>query len=474
MVAFDARTFIADHLRLLHPERSGFPGERMSRIDTRAEQPGHWTGNSQLILPMPRDQAKQPWQSALRCEIGWEGLVTINRRTVIASALTAPFLRLGAASGRTYDQGVSATEIKLGQTTAYSGPVSGAASMKRVQVAYFDKLSAEGGINGRKVSLISLDDGYSPPKTVEVTRKLVESDEVFAIFNSFGTPTSAAVQRYLNIKKVPQLFVSSGAARFNDPVSSPWSCPALPDLQGVGTLYSRFILNKFPGAKIAILFQNDDFGKDMVRGVKQGLGSQNANMVIKEVSYESTEPTIDSQIVTVKSSGADLFINLSTGRATVQSIKRVFEIGWKPVHIVNGAFGTIFEVFRPAGLEKTKDIYSSAFVKDPADPTWFEDSGMVEYFEFMKKYMPDVGMYNRTSLSSYVTAQAMAHVIKLAGDDVTRANVMRIATSLTDLRIRDLLMPGVTINTTPEKRNLFGKEVMAQFNGERWDVLGDF
>jgi branched-chain amino acid transport system substrate-binding protein len=425
-------------------------------------------------LPAHITDAKRSSQAALAKraapQIGWEGLVTINRRTVIASVLTAPFLRPAAASGRTYDQGVSATEIKLGQTTAYSGPVSGAASMKRVQVAYFDKLSAEGGINGRKVSLISLDDGYSPPKTVEVTRKLVESDEVFAIFNSFGTPTSAAVQRYLNIKKVPQLFVSSGAARFNDPVSSPWSCPALPDLQGVGTLYARFILNKFPGAKIAILFQNDDFGKDMVRGVKQGLGSQNANMVIKEVSYESTEPTIDSQI----SSGADLFINLSTGRATVQSIKKVFEVGWKPVHIVNGAFGTIFEVFRPAGLEKTKDIYSSAFVKDPADPTWFEEAGMVEYFEFMKKYMPDVGMYNRTSLSSYVTAQAMAHVIKLAGDDVTRENVMKIATSLTDLKIRDLLMPGVTINTTPEKRNLFGKEVMAQFNGERWDVLGDF
>jgi branched-chain amino acid transport system substrate-binding protein len=400
--------------------------------------------------------------------------MTINRRTLIASALTTPFLRSGPVFGQTSAPGVTAREIKLGQTTAYSGPVSGAASMKRVQVAYFDKLSAGGGINGRKVSLISLDDGYSPPKTVEVTRKLVESDEVFAIFNSFGTPTSAAVQRYLNNKKVPQLFVSSGAARFNDPVSSPWSCPALPDLQGVGALYARFVLNKFPGAKIAILFQNDDFGKDMVKGVKQGLGSQSESMVIKELGYESTEPTIDSQIVTLKSSGADVFINLSAGRATVQSIKRVFEIGWKPVHIINGAFGTIFEVFRPAGLEKTKDIYSSAFVKDPADPTWFEDPGMVEYFEFMKKYLPDVSMHNRTGLSSYITAQAMAHVLNLAGDELTRENVMKIATSLTDVKIRDLLMPGVTINTTREKRNLFGKEVMAQFNGERWDVLGDF
>lgn len=391
--------------------------------------------------------------------------MTISRRALVGWGLALPLTSIRAKASSVPE------EIKLGQTTAYSGPVSGAGSFKRVQAAYFDKLSAEGGINGRKISLISLDDAYSPPKTVEATRRLVESDEVLATFNSFGTPTQAAVQRYLNIKKIPQLFVSSGAARFNDPKTSPWSTPGLPDLETIGEMYGKFAARSHPGAKIAMLYQNDDFGKDMIKGVRKGLGPENQQMVISEISYEISQPTIDSQIVTLKSTGADVFINLSTGRATVQSIKRMNEIGWRPVQIINGAFGTIYETFRPVGLDICKGIYSSAFVKDPGDPQWESDPDMRAYFEFMKKHAPDLEARNRTGLSSYVLAQIMADIIGRLGDEVTRENLLKVATSLEDPKTTTLTMPGVRIKTSNESRNLFSNEVMVQFDGRTWNPV---
>lgn len=391
--------------------------------------------------------------------------MTISRRALVGWGLALPLTSIRAKASP------ALSEIKLGQTTAYSGPVSGAGSFKRVQAAYFDKLSSEGGINGRKVSLISLDDAYSPPKTVEATRRLVESDEVLATFNSFGTPTQAAVQRYLNIKKIPQLFVSSGAARFNDPKNSPWSTPGLPDLKTIGEMYGKFAARSHPGAKIAMLYQNDDFGKDMIKGVRQGLGVNNQDMIVSEMSYEVSQPTIDSQIVTLKSTNADVFINLSTGRATVQSIKRMNEIGWRPIHIINGAFGTIYETFRPIGLDVCKGIYSSAFVKDPGDPQWESDPDMQAYFDFMKRNVPDLEARNRTSLSSYVVAQIMAYVIGKLGDEVTRENLLKAAISLDNPEITKLTMPGVLIKTSNESRNLFSNEVMVQFDGRIWNSV---
>ncbi|KIZ34290.1 hypothetical protein OO17_27050 [Rhodopseudomonas palustris] len=389
----------------------------------------------------------------------------MSRRALVGWGLALPLTSIRAKAAS------APQEIKLGQTTAYSGPLSGAGSFKRVQSAYFDKLSSEGGVNGRKISLISLDDAYSPPKTVEVTRRLVESDEVFATFNSFGTPTQAAVQRYLNIKKIPQLFVSSGAARFNDPKNAPWSTPGLPDLQTIGEMYGKFAARAHPGAKIAMLYQNDDFGKDMIKGVRKGLGPENQEMVVSEMSYEITQPTIDSQIVTLKSTGAEVLINLSTGRATVQSIKRMNEIGWRPIQIINGAFGTIYETFRPVGLEICKGIYSSAFVKDPGDPQWESDPAMRAYFDFMKKHVPDLEPHNRTGLSSYVFAQIMADVIGQLGDEVTRENLLKTAISLDRPNISKLMMPGVHIKTSNESRNLFSNEVMVQFDGRIWNPV---
>jgi ABC-type branched-subunit amino acid transport system substrate-binding protein len=394
----------------------------------------------------------------------------ISRRALIGSALSLPFVVREACAAEV-DPGISPTEIKLGQTTAYSGPVSGAGSYKKVQAAFFAKLNAEGGISGRKVSLISLDDAYSPPKTVEATRRLVEGDEVFAMFNSFGTPTQSAVLRYLNVKKVPQLFVSSGAARFNDPKNAPWTTPGIPDLHKVGVMYAQFIIAKHPDAKIAVLYQNDDFGKDSLKGIKDGLGAAKQSLLISEAAYDVTQPTIDSQIVTLKASGADALINLTTGRFTVQSIKRMHEIGWRPIHVVHGSFGTIYETFRPVGLDICKGIYSSAFVKDPADLQWEGDQEMRAYFDFMKSHVPDIEAQNRTALSSFVSAQVMAHVIEQAGKNPTRESLLQAALTLDNPKITSLLMPGVQMKTSNENRYLFSNEVMAQFDGRIWNQL---
>lgn len=396
--------------------------------------------------------------------------IMISRRTLIGSGLALPWMsRMSVAAS---EPGITPTEIRLGQTTAYSGPVSGAGSYKKVQTAYFEKLNAEGGINGRKVTLISLDDAYNPAKTMEATRRLVEGDEVCATFNSFGTPTQAAVQKFLNLKKVPQLFVSSGAERFNDPKNAPWSTPGLPDLHGIGVMYAKFVVKSKPNAKLAVFYQNDDFGKDVLNGIKDGLGADNKHVLMLEMPYEVTQPTIDSQIVTLKASGADALINLSAGRATVQSIKKMHEIEWKPLHIVNGAFATIYQTFMPIGLDICRGIYSSAFVKDPGDPQWDNDPGMIDYFAFMKNHVPDLDARNRTALSSFVWAQVMAHVIRQTGNNPTRETLLKAAITLDNPKVTDLTMPGVEIRTTNQQRNLFSGEVMVEFDGRIWRQVG--
>ena len=371
-----------------------------------------------------------------------------------------------------YGPGVTDTEIKIGQTYPYSGPISSYATIARTQLAYFEKINAEGGMNGRKIRLISLDDGYQPPKTVEQTRKLVEDDEVLLLFQSLGTPTVTAIQKYVNAKKVPTLFIASGASRWGDYKGSPWTMGFQPTYHIEMGIFAKYIMNNLPNAKVGVLFLNNDAGKDFLEGVQLGFGNLYKRFVVSEVAVEVTDPTVDSQIIAMKSSGADVLINTLPPKAAAQTIRKVFDMGWRPTHLLSSISSSVALVMQPAGLEKSTGILSLGYLKDPSDPQWKDDSAVLEYLRFMKKYYPEGDPTDGANVYGYSSAQTMIQVFKQCGDDLTRDNVMRQAANLKDLQL-PMLLPGIKINTSPTDYFLIQQMQMIRFDGTRWTPIGE-
>ncbi len=395
-------------------------------------------------------------------------------RSVAYSALVALMIAQSTADAvaqKKYDPGATDTEIKIGQTAPFSGPASGYATIAKTQAAYIRMINEQGGVNGRKINLIQYDDAYAAPKTVEQVRKLVESDEVLSTFQIIGTPTNAAVQKYLNQKKVPQLFASIGSSKFVDPEKFPWSIAFNPNYRAEARIYARYILEKYPNAKIGVLFQNDDLGRDYRDGLRSGLGDKAASMIVAEAPYESTEPSIDSQIIKIKTAGADLLLDASTPKFAAQAIRRIAELDWHPVHIVGITASSVSSVMQPAGFENSKGIISANYAKDPLDPEWQNDPGMQRYVAFMKKYVPDGDIGTSFNAYGYNTTQLLIEVLKRCGDNLTRENIMRQATSLKGFQL-DISLPGVVVSTSPTDYRVIKQMQMMKFNGERWEMFG--
>jgi branched-chain amino acid transport system substrate-binding protein len=401
--------------------------------------------------------------------------MSMNLRRHLAT-LSAAALAVAATGGtalaqKKYDTGATDTEIKIGNIMPYSGPASAYGVIGKTIEAYFKKVNAEGGINGRKINFVSYDDGYSPPKAVEQVRKLVESDEVLLVFNPLGTPSNTAIQKYLNGKKVPQLFVATGATKWNDPKGFPWTMGWQPNYQTEGQIYAKYILKEKPNAKIAVLFQNDDYGKDYLKGLKDGLGAK-ANMIVAESSYEVSEPTIDSHIVKLKSSGADVFFNIATPKFAAQAIKKMGEVDWKPLHFLNNVSSSIGSVIKPAGFENAQGIISANYGKDTSDPQWKDDAGMKRFDEFLAKYYPDANRIDASVMYGYNVTQTLVQTLKQAGDNLTRENVMKEAANLKNLEL-DGLLPGVKINTSPTDFAPISSMQLMRFKGEAWERFGE-
>jgi branched-chain amino acid transport system substrate-binding protein len=391
------------------------------------------------------------------------------------AAFSAAVVLLSASSAlaqKKYDIGATDTEIKIGNIMPYSGPASAYGVIGSTEAAYFKKINAEGGINGRKINFISYDDAYSPPKTVEQARKLVESDEVLVVFNPLGTPPNTAIQKYMNSKKVPQLFVATGATKWNDPKDNPWTMGWQPNYQSETQIYAKIILKEHPNAKIAVLYQNDDYGKDYLKGLKDGLGAKAASMIVIEESYETSEPTIDSHIVKLKSTGADVFVNISTPKFAAQAIKKTAEIEWKPVHFLNNVSASIGSVIQPAGVQNAQGIISSAYLKDPTDPQWKTDAGMLAWNAFLDKYFPEANRADASVMYAYTVAQGLVHVLKACGDNLTRENVMKQAASIKDLELGGLL-PGIKVNTSATDFAPLSQLQLQRFKGETWERYGE-
>lgn len=371
-----------------------------------------------------------------------------------------------------YDPGATDTEIKVGNIMPYSGPASAYSAIGKAEAAYFQKINDEGGINGRKIKFLSVDDGYSPPKTVEMARKLVEQDEVLFIFQVLGTPPSSAIQKYMNTRKVPELFVASGASKWDDPQNFPWTMGWAPNNKVEGTIYGRHIVQTKPDAKIGVLFQNDDYGKDYLQGFKDGLGDKAAKMIVSEVSYEPSDPTVDSQIITLKASGADVFFNVTMTKAAAQAIRKAYDIGWKPLQYLNSISQSVGTVLTPAGLDKSVGIISAAYLKDPTDKQWENDPAIKEWTAWMKKYYPDGNLSDFMNVYGYAAAQTLVQVIKQCGDNLTRENVMRQAANLKDFPI-DVALPGIKLNTSPTDYAPFKSVHLERFNGKQWELFGN-
>jgi branched-chain amino acid transport system substrate-binding protein len=398
-----------------------------------------------------------------------------NQKLRIA-ALSTAIVAFAATGGtafaqKKYDTGATDTEIKIGNIMPYSGPASAYGVIGKTEEAYFKKINAEGGINGRKINFISYDDGYSPPKAVEQARKLVESDEALLVFNPLGTANNTAIQKYMNSKKVPQLFVATGATKFNDPKDFPWTMGWQPSYQSEAHIYAKYLMKEKPDAKIAVFYQNDDFGKDYLKGLKDALGAK-ASMITAEESYETSEPTIDNHIVKLKAAGADVFISITTPKFAAQAIKKLAEIDWKPMHIVSNVSSSVGGVMKPAGFENAQGILSAAYAKDGADPQWDNDPGMKKFFAFLEKYYPEGNKLDGSVVYGYGAAQTMVKVIEMCGDNLTRENVMKQAASLKDFA-PDTLLPGVKINTSATDFAPIEQLQMQRFKGEKWDLFGD-
>ena len=399
--------------------------------------------------------------------------MAVHRGIVLASLMLGLFAAADpAAAQKKYDPGASDSEIKIGNIMPYSGPLSAYALIGRTQTAFFNKINAEGGVNGRRINFISYDDGFSPPKTVEQARKLVESDEVLLIFNSLGTANNTAIQKYMNTKKVPQLFVSTGAAKWNDPKNFPWTMGWQPNYQSETQIYAKYILKNSPNAKIAVMYQNDDYGKDYLKGLKDGLGSKAASMIVIEESFETSEPSVDNHIVKLKSTGADIFINISTPKFAAQAIKKMAEIQWKPQHFLNNVSASVGSVIKPAGYENAQDIISAAYLKDASDKQWDNDPGMKEFYAFMTKDFPEGDKLDGGTVVGFGVAQTLVQVLKQCGDNLTRENVMKQAASLKDFRT-EVLLPGIKINTGPTDFAPISSLQLMKFKGEKWELFGD-
>jgi branched-chain amino acid transport system substrate-binding protein len=395
------------------------------------------------------------------------GITRLIATTVLTIALSAS----SANAQKKYDTGATDTEIKIGQTVPFSGPYSVYAGIGKTQAAYLKMINDQGGINGRKLNLIQYDDAYSPPKTVEQVRKLVEGDEVLFTFQVIGTAANAAVQKYLNGKKVPQLLASTGAARFTDPQNYPWTIAYNPNYVSEGRIYAKYILANHPNAKIGVLYQNDDMGRDYLAGLKSGLGEKAAGMIVGEVSYEVADPTVDSQVVKLKSLGIDLLYDASTPKFAAQAIRKVNDLNWNPVHILDINASPVSATLKPAGLDISKGIVSTNYGKDPADPQWKDDPGVKAYFAFMDKYYPEGDKLNTVNTYGYSVAELLVQVLRQCGDDLTRENVMRQATSLKNF-VPSLALPGMSITTGPTDYRINKQMQMMKFNGERWELFG--
>ncbi len=398
----------------------------------------------------------------------------IARPLAVASTALALFAIsvTGALAQKKYDTGATDTEIKIGNIMPYSGPASAYGIIGKTEAAYFKKINDAGGINGRKINFVSYDDAYSPPKTVEQARKLVESDEVLFIFNSLGTPPNSAIHKYMNSKKVPQLFVATGATKWNDPKDFPWTMGWQPNYQSETQIYAKYILKNSPNAKIAVMYQNDDYGKDYLKGLKDGLGAKAASMIVIEESFETSEPSVDNHIVKLKSTGADIFINISTPKFAAQAIKKMSEIQWKPQHFLNNVSASVGSVIKPAGYENSQDIISAAYLKDASDKQWDTDPGMKEFYAFMTKDFPEGDKLDGGTVVAYGVAQTLVQVLKQCGDNLTRENVMKQAASLKDFRT-EVLLPGIKINTGPTDFAPISSLQLMKFKGEKWELFGD-
>jgi branched-chain amino acid transport system substrate-binding protein len=386
---------------------------------------------------------------------------------VMAAALASP-----ALAQKKYDPGANDKEIKVGNTNPYSGPASAYGQIGKAIAAYFKMVNDRGGINGRKVNFISYDDGYSPPKTVEMARKLVEQDQVLFLFQTLGTPSNTAIHKYMNGKKVPQLFVATGASKWNDPKNFPWTMGWQPNYHTEGMIYAKHILQTKPDAKIGVLYQNDDYGKDYLKGLEDGLGAKAASMIVAKASYEVSDPTIDSQIVQLQASGANVFFQATTPKFAAQAIRKVYDIGWKPVQYLNNVSISVGSVLTPAGLEKSVGIITAGYQKEHSDPRFANDAGLNKWREFMKKYMPEGSLDDNFNAYGYGVAQTLEQVLKQCGNDLTRANVMKQAASLKNVQI-DTLLPGITISTGPNDFAPIEAVQLQRFDGKRWDLFGD-
>src|SRR5215475_1754091 len=402
-----------------------------------------------------------------------EGVAMPSENAAIA-ALTAAiivFTSAVALAEKKYDSGASDTEIKIGNIMPYSGPASAYAVIGKTEAAYFNKINAEGGINGRKIKFISYDDGYSPPKAIEQARKLVEGDEVLTVFNSLGTPSNSAIEKYMNAKKVPQLFVATGASKWDDPKDFPWTMGWQPSYQSEAHIYAKYLLKEKPDGKIGVLYQNDDFGKDYLRGLKDGLGAR-TSMIVAEESYETSEPSIDGHIVKLKASGADIFISVTTPKFAAQAIKKLAEIEWHPLHILSNVSASVGAVMQPAGFENAQGILSAAYAKDGSDPQWNDDPGMKNFLAFLAKYYPEGNRLDASVVYGYGVAQTLVQVLEMCGDNLTRDNVMKQAASLKDFE-PDTLLPGIRINTSPTDYAPIKQLKMMRFKGDKWELFGD-
>ena len=400
----------------------------------------------------------------------------LRRRTILAApaalAFGGPILAARPArAAKQYGPGVTDSEIKIGNTGPYSGPASSYGTIPKSMAAYYRMVNDRGGVNGRKINFISYDDAYSPPKTVEQVRRLVEQDNVLLVAAPLGTPTNSAIWHYMNQKKVPQLFVSTGATKWNDPQHFPWTIGWQPNYQIEGHVYAAYILQNRPDGKVGILYQNDDFGKDYVKGLKDGLGDKAKSMIVGEAAYETTDPTVDSQVVSMKAAGCDVFVNTGIPKFAAQAIRKAAEIEWKPLHILSSVGGSVGATLKPAGLENAKDIITDSYIKDPTDPQWKDDSGYQQWVAFMDKYYPEGDKTDGGNVYGPSNAATVVQVLKQCGDDLTRENIMRQAANLHDFTV-PMLLPGITINTSSTDFAPIKQVQMARFDGERWHLFG--
>jgi branched-chain amino acid transport system substrate-binding protein len=392
-------------------------------------------------------------------------------RMLLATVLAALIPQIGLAQKK-YDPGATDTGIKIGQTMPYSGPLSSFGTIGRAQAAYLKMINDLGGINGRKIQFISLDDGFSPPKTVEQVRKLVEQEQVLMLFQSLGTAPNTAIQKYMNARKVPQLFVSTGATKWGNFQQFPWTMGWQPNYQTEALMYAKYLLRNKPESKIAVLYQNDDYGKDYLKGLQDGLGQQRQKLIVAEVSYEVTDATVDSQVVTLRASSADTFFIFSAPKFAAQAIRKAHDIGWRPLTFLNNVSSSVATVLQPAGLEKSVGLITALYLKDPTDPQWDNDAAMKIWFDWMKKHFPEGDVKDFANVYGYATAQTLVQVLKQCGDELTRENIMRQAANLRNLEIQGLL-PGIRINTSPNDFFPIEQVQLARFDGKRWALFGE-